>query len=131
MAGKGSRFSPEGWHTVTTRIVVAGAADFVSFLRQVFRAEGEYRPDRPAVVTIGDTKLMVSEPGVRPPTPAFLYVYVSDADATYRLALAAGARSLEKPTDTPYGDRRAMVEDRWRNVWQIATAREARASARP
>ena len=59
---------------------------------------------------------------VRPtPFPAFLYVYVDDADATYRRAVAAGARSLEAPIDTPYGDRRAMVEDRWGNTWQIAT----------
>ena len=44
-----------------------------------------------------------------------------DADATYARALAAGARSLEPPTDMPYGDRRAMVEDAWGNTWQIAT----------
>jgi len=37
--------------------------------------------------------------------------------------VAAGARSLEEPVDTPYGDRRAMVEDSWGNVWQIATFR--------
>jgi uncharacterized glyoxalase superfamily protein PhnB len=53
--------------------------------------------------------------------PVFLYAYVSDADATYQRAIEAGARSLETPVDMPYGDRRAMVEDRWGNVWQIAT----------
>ena len=35
-------------------------------------------------------------------------------------AVAAGAETLEPPLDTPYGDRRAMVKDRWGNVWQIA-----------
>jgi len=25
--------------------------------------------------------------------------------------------------DTPYGDRRATVKDRWGNTWQIATYR--------
>jgi PhnB protein len=54
---------------------------------------------------------------------ARLYVYVPDADATYRRAIAAGATSLEAPLDTPYGDRRAMVRDRWGGVWQIATHR--------
>ncbi len=53
--------------------------------------------------------------------PAFLYVYVDDPESSYELAIKAGARSLEQLIDTPYGDRRAMVEDRWRNVWQIAT----------
>ena len=60
---------------------------------------------------------------VRAAQPAFLYVYVEDADAAYRRAIAAGARSVEEPTDTPYGDRRATVEDKWGNSWQIATFR--------
>jgi PhnB protein len=47
---------------------------------------------------------------------AFLYVYVDDADATFRTAVAAGARAIEVPTDTPYGDRRGMVEDSWGNT---------------
>ena len=41
--------------------------------------------------------------------PAFLYVYVDDADSRYERAVAAGAASLESPRATPYGDRRAMV----------------------
>jgi uncharacterized glyoxalase superfamily protein PhnB len=53
--------------------------------------------------------------------PAFLYVYVDDIDATYKRALEAGAVSLEEPWDTPYGDRRGMVQDPCGNVWQIAT----------
>ena len=52
--------------------------------------------------------------------PAFLYVYVDDADQTYSRALTAGAESLEPPTDTPYGDRRAMVRDPFGNIFQIA-----------
>jgi uncharacterized glyoxalase superfamily protein PhnB len=64
---------------------------------------------------------MVSDAGVRPPTPAFLYIYVPDTEAVYARAIAAGARALEPPADMPYGDRRAMVEDRWGNTWQIAT----------
>ena len=54
--------------------------------------------------------------------PAFLYLYVDDADRAYARALEAGARSLEPPVDPPYRDRRAMVEDPWGNVWQLATA---------
>ena len=37
-----------------------------------------------------------------------------------RRALDAGAVSLEAPLDTPYGDRRAMVQDAFGNVFQIA-----------
>jgi uncharacterized glyoxalase superfamily protein PhnB len=116
-----SHFTPEGWHTVTPRIVVHDAEKLVEFLRQVFRATGDYRPDLPSVITIGDSMVMVSNAGIRNPMPAFLYVYVDDTDATYRRALQAGASSLEEPSEMPYGDRRCMVEDEWGNTWQIAT----------
>jgi uncharacterized glyoxalase superfamily protein PhnB len=66
---------------------------------------------------------MVSEAGEREAFPAFLYVYVDDADTTYERAVAAGAVILEKPWDTPYGDRRAMVRDAFGNVFQIANRR--------
>src|SRR5690606_31639808 len=52
---------------------------------------------------------------------AFLYLSVSDTDATYQRAIDLGAESLEAPLDTPYGDRRGMVRDPYGNIWQIAT----------
>jgi PhnB protein len=116
-----SRFTPEGWHTVTPRIVVHEARQLVAFVQHVFGASGDYRPDMPAVLSIGDSIVMISDAGIRDPTPAFLYVYVSNTDETYRRAVEAGARSLEEPSDLPYGDRRGMVEDKWGNTWQIAT----------
>jgi uncharacterized glyoxalase superfamily protein PhnB len=108
---------------VTPRIVVAGAEQLVDFLKRVFDATGEYRPELPAVIKIGDSIVMISDAGMRAPAHAFLHVYVDDADATYRRAIDAGARSIEAPSDMPYGDRRGMVEDRWGNTWQIATYR--------
>ena len=122
-------FVPEGWHTVTARLVVRDAKQLVEFLKQVFGATGEYQAERPSVILIGDSMLMVSETGIRSPMPAFLYVYVSDTEATYQRAIEAGARTLEAPFDTPYGDRRCMVEDKWGNTWQIATPISNRDSA--
>ena len=116
-----SHFVPEGWHTLTPRIVAHEAKQLVEFLKKVFGASGEYRQSAPSVIRIGDSLVMVSDVGLRGPMPAFLYVYVPDTDATYRRALASGARSIEEPSDMPYGDRRCMVEDKWGNTWQIAT----------
>jgi len=116
---------PPGWQSVTVRIVVADVPGLVEFIRRTFDATGELHDDRPTVLRIGNSNVMVSGVGPRPPTPAFLYVFVDDADATYRRAVAAGARSVEAPLDTPYGDRRGMVEDAWGNVWQIATPRRS------
>lgn len=125
----GSDFMPDGWHTITPRIVVHDAKHLVEFLKEVFGAAGEYRAERPSVITIGDSKLMVSDVGIRSPTSAFLYVYVNDTDATHQRAIEAGARTLEPPFDTPYGDRRCMVEDKWGNTWQIATHTQERNAA--
>lgn len=115
------QFIPDGWHTVTPRIVARDAEQLVEFLKRVFGATGEYQPARPVELRISDSVVMISDAGIRQPMTAFLYVYVSDTDATYQRALAAGARSLEAPAVLPYGDRRCMIEDRWGNTWQIAT----------
>jgi uncharacterized glyoxalase superfamily protein PhnB len=113
-----------GFHSVTPRLVVADASAAVRFLRDVFDGTGDDSEDRPAEIHIGDSVVMVTQAGVRELFPAFLYVYVDDADTTYRRALACGATSLEAPLDTPYGDRRAMVRDPFGNVWQVAHPRE-------
>ena len=111
---------PPGYHAVTPRMVVTDVTAEVAFLRAAFGAQGELSPGRPAEMRIGDSLIMVSGIGDRDPFPAFLYVYVEDADAAYGRALAAGASSLEAPMDTPYGDRRAMVADAFGNVFQVA-----------
>jgi PhnB protein len=111
---------PAGYQSVTPRIVVADVEAAVNFLRVVFGATGIVEEGRPAEMRIGDSLIMVSAAGDRERFPAFLYIYVDDADLAYRRAVSAGAVTLEEPLDTPYGDRRAMVRDHWGNVLQMA-----------
>src|ERR1700727_1169759 len=111
---------PQEFHTVTPRMVVSDAAGAVEFLRTVFDAVGEVQPERPTEVRIGDSLVMVTSATEREPFPAFLYVYVSDADLAYTRALNAGAISLEAPFNTPYGGRRAIVRGPFGNIFQIA-----------
>jgi PhnB protein len=119
-----SSFKPEGWSTITPRVFTSDVGGLVAFLKAAFGAEGEVHAGRPAEVKIGDSFLMVSDGGgVRRATPAFIHLYVQDADDVYRRAIEAGAESIEAPADMPYGDRRATVQDRWGNSWQIATFR--------
>ena len=115
---------PEGWHTVTPRIVVDDVQKLIEFLKQTFGATGEFRSAIPSEIRIGDSIVMVSGAGVRETMTAFLYVYVDDVDSTYERALSAGASSIEEPQDMPYGDRRGMVRDEWGTTWQIATHKE-------
>ncbi|MBV9834909.1 MAG: VOC family protein [Alphaproteobacteria bacterium] len=120
-------FKPSGWPTVIPRLFTPDAAGLVAFLRAVFAAEGEERVGAPAEMRIGDSMIMVSDGGgQRDAQAAFLYVYVADADKAYRTAIELGAEMIEAPIDTPYGDRRAMIRDRWGNTWQIATRRVSR-----
>ena len=111
---------PREFHTVTPRMVVSDVAGAVEFLRTVFDAVGQVQAERPTEARIGDSLVMVTSATEREPFPAFLYVYVGDADLVYNRALNAGAISLEAPLNTPYGDRRAMVRDPFGNVFQIA-----------
>ncbi len=115
--------APEGWHSVTPRLVVHDVEGQVAFMREAFGATGSYTEGRPAELKIGDSMVMISGVGVRAAMPASIYLYVEDADATFAKAVAAGASVIEEPLDTPYGDRRGMVQDEGGNMWQIATRR--------
>ena len=112
---------PDGWPTLVPRIVVDEPEKLVGFIKHVFGATGDYRPERPVELRIGESMLMISGANGVEARTAFLYVYVVDTDATYRRALDAGATSVEDPREMPYGDRRAVISDAWGNMWQIAT----------
>ena len=109
-----------GYRSVTPRVVVDDVAAQVHFLREVFAAAGDVEPGRPAEIHIGDSVIMISSTAEREPFPAFLNVYVDDADEAFQRAVDAGAQVLEEPLDTPYRDRRAMVRDPFGNILQIA-----------
>jgi len=112
---------PEGWHSITPRLVVNEPGLLVDFLRRAFQGTGDFHVEAPAIIRIGDSLVMISGAGPRDAITSFLYLYVEDVDASYRLAMEAGASSLEEPREVPYGDRRAMIKDPCGNTWQIAT----------
>ena len=119
-------YAPQGWRTVTPRIFVKDHHGLIAFVKRVFGATGDDEPNRPTVLTIGDSMIMVSGDDFRGPMTACLYVYVDDVDGTWRRAVDAGATSIEAPQKMPYGDRRATITDGWGNVWQIARHRGTR-----
>ncbi len=86
------------------------------------RMPGEHGEIAHAEVRIGDSVVMMGQPGdSSPATAAALYLYVEDTDAMYKRAVAGGAESTEEPADQFYGDRRAAVKDCAGNTWWIAT----------
>jgi len=119
---------PEGFHTVTPYLVVKDAAQLIDFVKAAFdAAEVERMLDASgrishAEVRVGDSIIMLSQATEKfPATTAMLYVYVSDCDATYKKAVAAGGTSLMEPADQFYGDRNAGIADANGIQWWIAT----------
>ena len=122
---------PEGYHTVTPFVVVRGAARFIDFMKAAFgatemgRVTGEDGAIGHAEVRIGDSVVMTFDAREGwPATPAFLRLYVPECDVTYQNALSAGAASVTRPTNMPWGDRVCRVRDPLGNLWWIMTRLE-------
>jgi PhnB protein len=122
---------PDGYHAITPYLIVEDIPAVIRFLEQAFGAKVSEKVELPdgaimhAEVRIGDSPVMMggARPG-HPAMPAALYLYVEDADAVYRRAVAAGGVSIMEPADMFYGDRNAGVKDPCGNQWWIGTRKE-------
>ena len=75
-----------------------------------------------AEVRIGDSVVMLADGGEGwPPISAHVHLYVTDVDASYRLALEAGATSVQEPVRKDDADKRGGVRDAGGTTWWIAT----------
>lgn len=117
-----------GYRSITPYLMVDDVAAFLAFLRTAFDAQVIRQYDGPggtighAEVRMADSAIMIGDPmGKHPRMPAALYYYVTNVDTVYRQALEAGAASVSEPTNAFYGDRVAAVQDKWDNVWWLAT----------
>jgi PhnB protein len=127
-SSKSVRAVPEGFHTVTAYLIVDGAAKLIEFINQAFDGKTTFitkmENDRVmhATVQVGNSLIMISDTmeGMEPQT-AMLYLYLDDADATFKKAIAAKATALQEPRDEFYGDRAGAVKDAFGNIWWIAT----------
>jgi PhnB protein len=57
-------------------------------------------------------------------SPVGICLYVEDADARFKQAIAAGATETRPIQDQFYGDRSGTVTDPFGHVWTIATHKE-------
>lgn len=118
---------PEGYQQVMPYLIVENAAAFMQFLRDVFGAEEKHKAMRTeslimhGEMQIADCVIMFADATEQfPARPGGFFIYVEDADETYKKALAAGAKSLMEPADRPYG-RSCGVEDPFGNSWWPTT----------
>lgn len=127
---------PDGYHTVTPYLTVDDPGAVIDFLKKAFDAQETFamRDDkgniRHAEVKVGTSMLMLGgAQGEWRARPGNFYLYVEDCDASYKKALAAGAKSTNEPADQFYGDRHGGVTDSQGNNWWIATHVEDVSSA--
>ncbi len=117
---------PEGYTTVTPWLISRDTARLIDYVTEAFggqeiaRVLNEDGSIGHAEMRIGDSVVMMfdAKPG-SPPTPAFLRLYVADADAVHRQAVAAGGISVTEVTYLFFGDRVGRVRDPLGNVWWI------------
>jgi len=123
---------PRGFRMVTPYLVAADGLAQLDFVQKAFGAEEIMRAVMPTgvhgEVRMGDSMLMMGGglPGKKFPgtlQPNALHLYVEDADAVTRSAVAAGATLIDEPRDQEYGERSSTVKDPAGNYWYIATAK--------
>lgn len=119
---------PAGYTTVTPWIISRDTVQLIDYLKRAFQAEelaclvDEHGVVGHAEVRIGDAVVMAFDARPDwPPTPAFLRLYVPDADATHRRAVEAGGTSVTEVTHLAFGDRVGRVRDPLGNLWWIQT----------
>ncbi len=115
-------------HTVAVYFHPVGTPKFIEFVEKAFGAQvvERHQSDEGFVyhskLRIGDSIIELGEAHDQwQPMPSAIYLYVEDVDATYKQALSAGATSALEPTDQPYGDRSAWVNDEFGNVWYLSS----------
>jgi PhnB protein len=130
---------PPGFTTLTVHLAVNGAAAYIDFLKKAFNAVEISRSPGPggklmhAQVRIGDAMLMFADdfgaefgmpPLAQGRMPFHLHIYVPDADATWKQAVAAGCEVTMPISDQFWGDRYGHVKDPFGITWAIATRKE-------
>ena len=106
-----TNYIPEGYHTATPYLICTGAARAIEFYKKAFDAKELMSMPGPAgkvmhaEIQIGDSRLMLAdefpEMDARSPqtiggTPVGLCIYVTDCDAVFARAVAAGAKVLRQ-----------------------------------
>ena len=137
---KATKAIPEGYHTLTPQLTVRGAERAIDFYKRAFGAEELMRMPGPdgksimhAELKIGDSIFFLGDEfpdtGCRSPeslggTAASLHIYVTDVDAAFKRAVAAGAQVRMPVADMFWGDRYGRVADPFGHEWGLGTHKE-------
>jgi len=128
---------PEGYHSVTPYLIVAGAAEAIRFYQDAFGAEevmrmpmGDSGKLAHAEIRIEGSHVMLSDewpdmgllgPKARGGATASLMIYLRDVDAAFARAIEAGATQERPPENQFWGDRMGTLVDPFGHRWTLAT----------
>lgn len=121
---------PQGHQSVMPYLMLNEAEGFGEFAKQVFDAEvnmTKLREDEKTIMhselSIGTSTIMFCSATEQfTPQTANLFVYVQNADESYRKALDHGATSVMQLSDQDYG-RTCGVLDPFGNTWWITSVK--------
>jgi len=119
---------PEGYQAVTAYLVIPDAAGFIQFTQDVFNAElvNKYMREGESLIMHGEIKIgnsiimFADSTEQYAPQPAGFFIYVENADETYKKALENGAAAVTPVADQSYG-RSGGVKDAHGNTWWITS----------
>jgi PhnB protein len=127
---------PEGFHSLTPHIVCKDAVQAIDFYERAFGAQEIFRLTAPdgtlihASLRIGNSMLMLADEcppmGAYGPkklggSPVTIHLSVTDVDASFARALAAGATQQMPVTEMFWGARYGVLNDPFGHSWSIAT----------
>lgn len=133
---KAKEFRPKGYHTVTHALVVDNGTKALEFYTKALGAKVRMQTPGPsgsvlhAEIEIGDSVIFLSDEFPRSDlksptklggTSAAVWLYVPDVDATFKAAVAAGAKVTQPLQDMFWGDRFGSIVDPFGHSWSIAT----------
>jgi len=119
---------PKGHQAIMPYLMLNGAKKFFDFTESVFDAQETYLKFREDGKTIMHSEIQINGSTIMfceateewKAQPANLFVYVENADASYKKAIDAGATTIMELNDQDYG-RTCGVQDPVGNVWWITS----------
>ena len=115
---------PANYQTVMPILILNDASNFIAFAEKVLGAKETYKVMRDektimhAEIMIGECTIMIADATDKyRQQPGSFFIYVTDADDTFKKALKAGATVLNKPSDQPYGRSGGVTDPSGNSIW--------------
>jgi PhnB protein len=118
---------PANYQIVMPYLILKDAEKFLDFAKNVLGATETYKVMRDehtimhAEIMIGESTIMLADStNAYDPQTAGLFIYVDNADDTYKRSIESGASIVTELSDQPYG-RSGGIKDPTGNTWWITS----------